>query len=214
MAGCARTNALAEHLWRHAEAGNAEGACVRYSRRVPKSTRGSKIIPPPLMLACRGKVTCRACSSFSRRVPISVLPISRRAGPVPTSISHMATTNDREACVRALIKEGANVDAFSCRGHTPLMIHDSVQVPYYDAIITRILFDANEKRCGAYPIVRYTVSTSGPFLNIPNTGTVNYFRQKGPVNGNGFVSIVHPRGRQSFVAARRTRPGAPASAAA
>jgi hypothetical protein len=25
MAGCARTNALAEHLWRHAEAGNAEG---------------------------------------------------------------------------------------------------------------------------------------------------------------------------------------------
>ena len=48
-------------------------------------------------------------------------------GKVPTSISHMATTNDREACVRALIKEGANVDALSCRGHTPLMIHDSVQ---------------------------------------------------------------------------------------
>ena len=42
----------------------------------------------------------------------------------PGTALHMATTNDREACVRALIKEGANVDALSCRGHTPLVIHD------------------------------------------------------------------------------------------
>ena len=52
---------------------------------------------------------------------------------------HLATANDREAIVRALIKEGATVDAFSSRGHTSLMIACKY---HYDAIVTALL-DAN-----------------------------------------------------------------------
>ena len=57
----------------------------------------------------------------------------------PGTALHFATTNDQEACVRALIKEGATVDAFSSRGHTPLMIACKY---HYDAIVTALL-DAN-----------------------------------------------------------------------
>ena len=92
-------------------------ACVRYSRRVPKSTRGSKIVPPPphARMPGEGHMPC-------------VLELLEAGAHLeksgPGTALHMATTNDREACVRALIKVGANVDALSCRGHTPLVIHD------------------------------------------------------------------------------------------
>ena len=54
---------------------------------------------------------------------------------------HLATANDREAIVRALIKEGANVDARSpsIAGYTPLMVACK---KFYDASVTALL-DAN-----------------------------------------------------------------------
>ena len=66
----------------------------------------------------------------------------------PGTALHMATANDQEACVRALIKEGATVDAFSSRGHTPLMIACKY---HYDAIVTALLdANADPRRLGGH----------------------------------------------------------------
>ena len=86
----------------------------------------------------------------------------------PGTALHMATTNDREACVRALIKEGANVDAFSCRGYTPLMIACRY---HYDAIITALL-DANAdpliSDCAGNTAAHYACGR-GSRLPVPRT---------------------------------------------
>ena len=129
MAGCARTRALAEHLCRHAEAGNAEGVREVLAEGADIDEGFENLTP--LMLACRGGHMPCVLTLLEAGADLE------KCGP--GTALHFATTNDREACVRALIKEGATVDAFSSRGHTPLMIACKY---HYDAIVTALL-DAN-----------------------------------------------------------------------
>ena len=139
---CARTDALAEHLCRHAEAGNAEGVreVLAEGADIDKGiftgtfSYGELREITPLMLACRKDHMPCVLALLEAGADLE------KSAPNGNAL-HMATANDREACVRALIKEGANVDARSpsIGGYTPLMVACR---KLYDAIVTALL-DAN-----------------------------------------------------------------------
>ena len=109
MAGCARQDALAEQLCRHAEAGNAdgvrevlaEGADVDKGIFTDTYSKGElrEITPPHAGMPCV-LALLEAGADLEKSAPNG-------------NALHLATANDREAIIRALIKEGANVDARS-----------------------------------------------------------------------------------------------------